>query len=469
MSDYSLDDTFETGGQWYLPESPEQRVHGILRYSPKGTELHLDGMLREIGSVFTHQLHSYSVIHGITRDGKAVSVFKSYQAGMQMGTGLGGIHFNEQLRSSQLILEGHVHPDFRFRKLSFRVPGLQHWLSTPIVERSYKKDLETGKTTSHVSLLPVDELVTRIPCIDTNLDWEVRCHESNVLDPIANVRIDITAWVTVQPDTPQALDWYFQQMAKLTTLLSFMAGVSMSADRIDAYGESENDHASVLWTFGNRKCCELRQQRDFFMPLALVDVPLERLLQTWFEVHPAIQHPMALAESVFASGRERLWVHMEFLAWMQALEGFQRALPANFMPPLIPNKRNRPTLRERMDVLTGMLPPDLRNYILDDDSLPQSWIDTRDYYTHWIEEKRSIVLDTGGIWDAIVRGKTLMVTLALHVAGVSLNAFAGAFKGGSDLAHGLQVLKAALDHQRNPNSNAGLLMAVQRAEEPPTT
>ncbi len=467
MPDYSLDDIFETGGQWYLPENPDQKVHGLLRYSSKGTELLLDGIFREVDSVFSHQLHSYPVIHGITREGKAVSLFKMYQSGMQMGSGLGGMHFNEQLHSSQLIFGAHVHPDFRFRKLCLRVPGLQHWLSKPIVERSYENDEETGRTTCHVRLLPVDELVTRIPSIDANLEWEIHCHEFNVLDPIANVQIDITAWVTVQPDTAQPLDWYFQQMSKLNTLLSFMAGVSMSPDRIDAYDDSEHDHASILWTFGNRKCCGLTQQRDFFMPLAIVERPLAALLQKWFEVYPAIQHPTALAESVFASGRERLWIHMEFLAWMQALEGLQRALPVGFMPQVIPKRRKRPTLRERMDALTGVLPARLRNHILDEDTVPQSWIDTRDYYTHWIDEKRAIVLDTGGIWDAIVRAKTLMVALFLHVAGVPLAAFAEAFKGTSDLAQGLQVRKATLDHLRNPNSSAGLLMAVFRATENP--
>ena len=383
---------------------------------------------------------------------------------MQMGTGLGGLHFNEQLRSSQLIFGGHVHPDFNFRKMCFRVPGLQHWLSSPIVERSYEKDEETGKTTCHVRLLPVDELATNIPSIEANLDWEIHCHDSNILDPIANVRIDITAWITIQPCTPQPLDWYLQQMAKLNVLLSFMAGVSMSPDRIDGYDDSDHDHASVLLTFGNRKCCELKRQQDFFMPLAMVGIPLERLLQTWFEIFPTIQHPMALAESVFASGRERLWIHLEFLAWMQALEGLQRALPQDSMPPMTPKRKNRPTLRERMDTLTGMLPYGLRNYILDEDKVPQSWIDTRDYYTHWIEEKRSAVLDTSGLWDAIVRAKTLMVVLILHVAGVPLPAFAEAFKGSSDLAQGLLVRKAALDHLRNPNSSAGLIMAVHRTD-----
>lgn len=464
VSDHSLDDFFEISGQWFLPESPEQRVHGLLRYSSRGSELLLDGMFRELDSVYSHRLHSYPVIHGITRDGKAVSLFMAYQSGMQMGTGLQGVHFTEQLRSSQLVFGAHTQPDFQFQKMRLRIPGLQHWLSQPVVERRYEKDKETGVTTSHVRLLPVAELVTRIPSIDADLEWEIYCHDSNVLDPIANVRIDITAWIAIRPDTPQPIDWYFQQMAKLNTLLCFMAGVSMSPDRIEAYDKIEREPASILFTFGNRKCCELTQQRDFFLPLSNVGPPLEQLLQTWFEVFPAIQAPTALAESVFSSGRERLWIHMEFLAWMQALEGLQRALPTGLMPCLTPRRRNRPTLRERMDALTGMLPNGLRNLILDEEKVPQSWIDTRDYYTHWIEEKRPIILDTEGIWDAIVRAKTLMVTLFLHIAGVPEEAFAKAFQGGSDLAQGLMVRKAVLDHQRNPNSSAGLIMAVHRAD-----
>jgi len=55
------------------------------------------------------------------------------------------------------------------------------------------------------------------------------------------------------------------------------------------------------------------------MPLATLGAPLEDVLQRWFEVYPAIKNLLDLAYSVFASGRDRLWLHLEFLAWMQAI------------------------------------------------------------------------------------------------------------------------------------------------------
>ena len=43
----------------------------------------------------------------------------------------------------------------------------------------------------------------------------------------------------------------------------------------------------------------------------------------WFEIYNTIEMPSQLALNVFSS--EKLWLHVEFLSLMQALEGFHRA------------------------------------------------------------------------------------------------------------------------------------------------
>jgi hypothetical protein len=462
MKDYALDDTFETSGKWFLPEASDRAIPGILRYSPKGTELQLDGAFWKPQSVFAHTLQTYPVVHGITREGEAVSLFKVHQAGFNMGSGVEGIHVSERLGTSRLLMGDHVQEDSRYTKLRFRMPGLQYWLSRPVVERSIETDGATGQKTWQYRLPPLEDLTTRIPCVAANIEWEIVCHESNVLDPFSGIHVTTTGWITLCPDTPQPLDWYIHQMGTVNTLMGFLAGAPMFPDRIDGFDEAEREHLSILLTFGNRRCCTFSRQMDFFMPLPMVEIQLEALLQQWFEIYPLIAKPTALAESVFASGQEKLWLHLEFLAWMQALEGLQRALPSHVLPPIQP-KGKIPTLRERLDALTSLLPLRLRAHILDEDTVPKSWIDTRHYYTHWIEDQRDGVLDNSGLYDANVRAKHLMVALYLTLAGVPLESFAAAYKGTSGMAQELLTRKAALAHQQDPNSGAGLIMAVHRA------
>lgn len=464
MTDYALADAFETSGRWFLPEAPDKVVSGILRHSDKGTELQLDGAFWETQSVFAHTLHTYPVVHGVTREGKAVSLFKVHQAGINMETGLEGMHVSERLGTSRLLVGAHVKENFPYTKIRFRMPGLQYWLSRPVVERHVERDDATGKSTWQYHLPPLENLITRVPCIAANIEWDIEWHESNALDLFSGIHITTTAWITLHPDSPQPLDWYILQMGKVNTLLGFLAGVPMFPDRIDGFDEVEREHISILLTFGNRRSCSLSRQMEFFMPLPLIGISLEALLQQWFEIYPLIAKPTTLAESIFASGREKLWLHLEFLAWMQALEGLQRALPSHLLPQ-IHTKKKKPTLRERMDTLTALLPPGLRLFILDENTLPKSWIDTRNYYTHWIEDQRESVLDNAGLYDANVRAKNLMVALYLSLAGIQLESFAAAYRGASGIAQELLTRKAALAHRRDPNSSVGLIMAVRLDSE----
>jgi hypothetical protein len=238
-------------------------------------------------------------------------------------------------------------------------------------------------------------------------------------------------------------------------------------DRIDGYVENQRQPLSLLLTYGNRRSCELPAQWEFFMPLALLGAPVEGVLQQWFEIYPAIKNPLDLAYSVFASGRERLWLHLEFLAWMQALEGLQRALP-NHVLPAVQSKKRRPTLQERLDALASLLPGNLRQRILEGETVPTAWIDTRHYYTHWIEDQRDGVLDNLGMYDASVRAKHLMSALFLSIAGVPAESLANAFQGTSRMAQELMARNAASTERRNPGSGAGLLMAVYSSGAPET-
>jgi hypothetical protein len=261
------------------------------------------------------------------------------------------------------------------------------------------------------------------------------------------------------------LDWFLKQHGKVTTLLGFLVGTPIFMDRIDGYAEDSRQPLSLLLTYGNRRACDLPAQWEFLMPLALLGAPLEGVLQRWFEIYPAIKNPLDLAYSVFASGRELLWLHLEFLAWMQALEGLQRALPSQVLPA-IQSKKRRPTLQERMDALVSLLPRGLRHQILEGETVPGAWIDTRHYYTHWIEDQRDGVLDNLGMYDANVRAKHLMSALFLTLAGVPAESLTNAYQGTSRMAQELMARNAASAERRNPGSGAGLLMAVFSSRGP---
>ena len=155
--------------------------------------------------------------------------------------------------------------------------------------------------------------------------------------------------------------------------------------------------------------------------------------------------PSQLALSVLSS--ENLWLHVEFLSLMQALEGFHRATMtglytskaayedirqklSNAIPENVESDHrdslrarikygNEISLRKRLDALLTRIQLPLRQHILGGDGgLPGRWVDTRNYSTHWDESSRSAVLEGIDMHRAIVRMRHLLRALYLDLVSI---------------------------------------------------
>ncbi len=167
--------------------------------------------------------------------------------------------------------------------------------------------------------------------------------------------------------------------------------------------------------------------------------------------------PVNLALSTMAS--TNLWVHVRFLSLLQALEGLHRALfSGTYMDPeqykvvkdalvdAIPNivsadhraslktkirYGNEISLRKRLNDLAGRLDDAVRIQILGSKDVPQNWVDTRNYYTHWDEELRSKILTDEAMYEASVRLTNFLRALYLHQVGVPTETLNAAYGGKS--------------------------------------
>lgn len=74
--------------------------------------------------------------------------------------------------------------------------------------------------------------------------------------------------------------------------------------------------------------------------------------------------------------------------------------------------------------------------------IPRSWVDTRNYYTHWDEAFRANVLQGQRMYDASVRLIILLRILYLYKAGIAAATLASSFDGRSAAALHLAQLNA---------------------------
>jgi hypothetical protein len=429
----------------------------------------------------------YSVVYGTTIKGDAITLLKAQRLGVSLHIGSGGMRQPERLISSWLLIGAHMPLDFAYPEVSFRVPALQIWLSRKIIEESLDRDQATGHMSLTYRVRPVDQDITRTPSIDATLDWNISWNSNS--DPFTSILVGVSAWITIRPTSPQVLEWYFEQQIKLAAMLAFLAGTPMSPDCIEASIGDSHHKVSVMVAMRDARYSRCKNLRDFFMPRGAMGTDLAKVVANWFEIYPKVHMPSQLALSILAS--EKLWVHVEFLSLMQALEGLHRGLyDGNYMAKdgyelvkralgdAIPaglssdhkdalrsriRYGNQVSLRKRLDALAETLSEPIRKIVIGGDGMvPRSWIDTRNYYSHWDEELRNNVLNGQGMYYANVRMRNFVRALYLRLMGIPQEAIFQSLCNLSDTSQHLAQLNAADRRRIDPNDTSGVTMTLMK-------
>jgi ApeA N-terminal domain 1 len=484
----SFNDSFETVGEWFLPDNPNRRIAGTLSYTPAGAEIHLNEAIRPLeGAIYAVTGEPYPILYGSTRDGDAMTVIEAHHMGVSINFGSGGIRQPERLYSTELIIGAHVPVGFAYPEIRFRVPGLEVWLSRQLIEESLQKNESTGRFLNRTYRLkfPPEE-TSRVDIVDANLKWLVEYQSQS--GPFS-ISVTTAGWISVQPDSPQPFEWYLDQLTKIATLLTFLAGGSMLADAILASIDNSRRRASILLPRPPTKHWTPSNLSNFFISRGGMGGGFNKIIATWFEEYPKIHQPSQLALNVMLS--DNLWHHVEFLSLIQALEGFHRALyPGEYMSrsdyreieralreavPANATSDHRQALHarirygyqfslaKRLGELASRLTPQVRALIFGpDERVPRKWVDTRNYYTHWDEDLRPNTLGHQEMIYAHVRMRHFLRALYLDLAGVPQETILTALNNTSLESQYLIQLNAAEIRRDDPHSTAGLMAVIER-------
>lgn len=444
MINRSLNNSFVVNGDWFLPENPERVIAGRLSYSAQQTVLELNEAFTPLdGTISPHdEVKVYPVIYGKSTNGDAITLQEIFQTSSSTNIGSGGISNPEILQASWLFFGAHIPDNSRFSEINLRIPGLQVWYSQPLIHFFQTRDSVSDEIILNYSIPPSKQEPIFIPAIEAEYKWGIG--RNTKTDKFSELSVDISAWLTIKPREPQLLNWYFDQIFKATTLFSILAGTSMIPDCIET--SDENSRAiSILIGMRNTKTCQFTQPYQFFMPINSIEKSFDEVIKKWFDEFPKIQIPVQLALSVLSS--EELWLNMEFLSLMQVLEGFHRCIYdgyymdekeylsiqqilTNAIPPKLNSDHkdalksrikygNEYSLKKRLDELSNMLSESVRKIIIGKNGkIPQKWIDTRNYYTHWDEELQNGILDSQTMYFVNFRLKMFIRALFIVFMGI---------------------------------------------------
>lgn len=437
------------------------------------------------GAVYGDEEKSYPAVHGTTTGSQYISVLQALKAGTGINVGPAGLRQSERMISSWVIVGAHVLPKTLYGEIRVRIPGLQVWIGRSGIRQTILPKTEESAPAVTYSIEGLPEEMTEISCVAATLGWGIDRDFSG--DLVSEISVKTSAFLRIRPTEPKELDWYFQQLEKATTLLSLIAGSPMSPDHISAKVDGSGGDVEILVALREAKYCTHKSHHDFYMLRNDMDADLGAVFSKWFDLYDAIAMPSQLALSVLCS--EKLWLHVEFLTLMQALEGFHRAtMPglytsetdyesikqslSNAIPKNVaPDHRdalksrikygNEVSLRKRLDALVERLPLPLRQHILGGDGMvPRRWVVTRNYYTHWDESSRDSVLDGIEMHRAHVRMKHLLRALYLDFAGVPHMAIAKSLRNACSESQYLVQLNNTDFRLRNPSTESGAIMHI---------
>ncbi len=445
---------FKIAGQWAAPGLGDRDVPGELSYAPERCELSLMGSFQQFPQSIIQPFARAPVIHGVSTTGERFSLLNPVRG--QVSTSFTTHHAGiSETWVCPLVLSGvHAGENPELPMLEFRIPGLQFWLGQQVIVSRADQQDEGFSRTFRVRSTPHE--LTFVPVIASELNWSTKVVTSG---GSFHLTAESSGWCQVRPAAPRPLRWYFTQLEAITALLTFTAGTSMSADCMSFPSGEQGQSGSVLVPRRDAAYCGYQKQHEFFLTRPVLSELFGDIVRKWFEGFPALSSTIQLAVSIVAS--PNLWQHVEFLSWMQALEGFHRGtLPGLYMPsdeyesvkqslgtaiPSSLTKAHRDSLRSRirygnelslarrLNELADQLGQELRVRLFGSSgNVPRAWIDTRNYYTHWDEQSRSGLMNTQQLLHANLRLRLFVQSLYLNFAGVDQRAILTALGGSNE-------------------------------------
>jgi len=453
MSIHALSQPVETIGDWYLPESPENKIAGSLNYSVDNIELHIQEALTPLLSAFNggDKLAEYNVLHGITREGDAITLLDNTQIGGSISFRSGGKREPEKIRPSYLMIEAHLPHNHGYTGMRFRIPGLNAWLGNEIFKHNTVVQNDNEKPRDNFDLIEISnarKLEFRIDNISSKVSFDSRY--SGNANPFSYINCKAESWVCIYPDQPKSLHWFLNQYGKIFDFLTMLCGYSMSADCIEMFiDDNPYNRVSLLIARKDFSYCDIDYPFKFFVTSESIYKYMDTYINNWFSFYDSLATPISLAINTFCS--DKMWINIEFLSLTQSLEGFHRATHSGkylnerdyddvktkllmSLPDYLETSHrnslksrigygNEFSLRKRLNELSNLLIKDIRCTIFNNDGdIPSRWVDTRNYFTHWDDSLKDSVLEGQDLYYAVIRMRIFLRVLYLYKIGIPQDA-----------------------------------------------
>lgn len=425
-----MDTAFEIKGYWWLPETPEHQISGVLTFSPgESILLELMGTLNDLANhVLTQRdFINPEIILGVSVDGKPITLQKCTQISGSAGmTGISisgfspsfvydGVHFSNGEQS-------------KFRELSIGFLNLDEWFSKSAF--STKSQNSTSLIVTYEQPRPIKTTVE-----DYHFDFAVFGPNSSQ-DHFTHVHVSQNARINIGSDTEKSIDEFQPYVRHIQNFLTLAISKPTFITKITGFTESAKEEGTdtfyypvnIFYHATSWKPTSVKVSYfEMIFRLPDVEEQLEKILTSWISKAEIIKPVYDLYFSALYN--PSIYQEFQFLSLAQAIETYHRqiykgkyqpdeifmdgtykdlvaAIPtdisSDFRSSLKDGKlryANEYSLRKRIHLLGEHLTEQINISFMADKKLrgifAEKVTDTRNYFTHYSPELKDKAAKSG--------------------------------------------------------------------------
>jgi hypothetical protein len=435
----------ELSGHWFLPNDDSRRCAGRLNFSADGMTLSLLQPLRDAPENSHYAGEALPVMFGCTEAGEAVTLFRSNPGAPTESYGSAcELVSTQAFRPHMILIGAYFGGENRpITAIRARIPGLLTWLECTTTQSAGVQQEQwhnQGVLKFNISMLTSSGAELKfLPAA-----VKISKAKEQSYGPFGSVNIRTEAWLEIRPCAPLTIDDLLVGMNQVLSVLGLIAGPCMHFDSIELEIDDENS-ATLLFRPNRHRVCDVSGPDEFLIPYETVRCKLSSFVENWMTAQSRFRAIHALFETTQVAKRPPL--HLIFLTLTHVLEGLHRTTHSGlYMDPVeyqfarqeltskLPNsivnghrdsfkKRiefgNEISFRTRLQQLVRSFPDELRILITGINSgVPATWLDTRNYYTHWTDELQSKAAEGANLYFLNFRLMLLARALLLRAVQV---------------------------------------------------
>ncbi len=320
-----MNEAFDINGYWWLPETPQTQIPGILSFSPGDVLiLKLMGELTKTREEYfpSPDFSNPVLIHGISLNGESITLYKCFQKSEDRSIGYAGSKCATEFTAHFAFFGIHfsTQADIQFTSLSMRFHNLDSWYNKSLIQYDIA---EPG--TSLITFKRPAPLNVQL----SNFQVQFTLFERHNFK-INKASLSADAWIHILTGTQKSFDNYLSLIRLVQDFLTFAITkptfvTELNGELTDIIEPVDKNfsppinikifYAAVGWQPNARDVF----WADMLLPFSEIEKDLPDLLSAWQEKSETIKPVLDL---YFSGFYRSIYPENEFINLTQAIETY---------------------------------------------------------------------------------------------------------------------------------------------------